>query len=158
MTRVLGGALRAANAGGQVLLKGWVDRRRDHGGVLFVDLRDRGGVIQVVFNPELQPDAHATADTFRLEYVVEVEGEVRKRPADGVNPKMPTGEVEVVAHLTRVLSKGQDAALPGQRGEQRRGSRPAAVSIPRPAAGADAAQPATASAGQQDHPRLPRRP
>jgi aspartyl-tRNA synthetase len=112
MTRVLGGALRAANAGQQVLLKGWVDRRRDHGGVLFVDLRDRGGIIQVVFNPELEPGAHSTADTFRLEYVVEVEGEVRNRPAEGVNPKMPTGEVEVVAHRTAVLSTAKTPPFP----------------------------------------------
>jgi aspartyl-tRNA synthetase len=112
VTRVLGGALRSADAGQRVLLKGWVDRRRDHGGVLFVDLRDRGGVIQVVFNPELQPGAHTTADTFRLEYVVEVEGEVRMRPAEGVNPKMPTGEVEVVADRTEVLSSARTPPFP----------------------------------------------
>ncbi|HXO67007.1 MAG TPA: aspartate--tRNA ligase, partial [Candidatus Dormibacteraeota bacterium] len=112
ITRVLGGSLRRDNAGEAVLLKGWVHRRRDHGGVLFVDLRDRGGIVQVVFNPELESEAHATADTFRLEYVVEVEGEVRLRPEDSVNPEMSTGEVEVVAHHTRVLSTSKTPPFP----------------------------------------------
>jgi aspartyl-tRNA synthetase len=110
--RILGGGLRRANAGEAVLLKGWVHRRRDHGGVLFVDLRDRAGIVQVVFNPELEADTHATADTFRLEYVVEVEGEVRPRPEDSINPEMPTGEVEVVAHRTRVLSTSKTPPFP----------------------------------------------
>src|ERR1700730_18480151 len=112
ITRVLGGGLRRDNAGEAVLLKGWVHRRRDHGGVLFVDLRDRGGIVQVVFNPELESEAHATADTFRLEYVVEVEGEVRLRPEDSVNPEMSTGQVEVVAHHTRVLSTSKTPPFP----------------------------------------------
>src|SRR6202165_4705687 len=112
ITRVLGGSLRRDNAGEAVLLKSWVHRRRDHGGVLFVDLRDRGGIVQVVFNPELESEAHATADTFRLEYVVEVEGEVRLRPEDSVNPEMSTGEVEVVAHHTRVLSTSKTPPFP----------------------------------------------
>ena len=112
MARSLGGALRPENAGERVLLQGWVDRRRDHGGLLFVDLRDRAGIVQVVFNPELQPAAHAVADSFRLEYVVEVEGEVRMRPGDGVNPKMATGEVEVVAATARVLSTSLTPPFP----------------------------------------------
>ncbi len=110
--RVLGGRLRAKNAGEKVLLDGWVDRRRDHGGVLFVDLRDRGGIVQVVFNPEVEPEAHTVGDTFRLEYVVEVEGEVRRRPDDKVNPDMPTGEVEVVAASARILSKAETPPFP----------------------------------------------
>jgi aspartyl-tRNA synthetase len=112
LKRTLGGGLRGDRAGDRVLLQGWVDRRRDHGGVLFVDLRDRAGIVQVVFNPETQADAHATADTFRLEYVVEVEGEVRLRPADAVNPEMPTGEVEVMATSARVLSKSRTPPFP----------------------------------------------
>ena len=110
--RTLGGGLRQADAGQKVRLLGWVDRRRDHGGLLFVDLRDRAGIVQVVFNPEVQPEAHATADGFRLEYVVEVEGEVRARPADSLNPDMATGEVEVVAAATRVLSKAKTPPFP----------------------------------------------
>jgi aspartyl-tRNA synthetase len=110
--RTLGGALRARNAGERVLLQGWVDRRRDHGGLLFVDLRDRGGIVQVVFNPEVQPEAHETADTFRLEYVVSIEGEVRTRPEDSANPDMPTGEVEVLATSARVISAASTPPFP----------------------------------------------
>ncbi|HEV1996803.1 MAG TPA: aspartate--tRNA ligase [Candidatus Dormibacteraeota bacterium] len=112
MPRSLGGALRAEQVGERVLLQGWVHRRRDHGGVLFVDLRDRAGIVQVVFNPETQAAAHAVADGFRLEFVVEVEGEVRPRPADAVNPDMPTGEVEVVADTAKVLSAARTPPFP----------------------------------------------
>jgi aspartyl-tRNA synthetase len=110
--RTLGGALRPESAGQKVLLQGWVDRRRDHGGLLFVDLRDRAGIVQVVFNPEVEPEAHQLADTFRLEYVVEVEGEVRRRPEDSVNLEMATGEVEVMATSTRVLSQSATPPFP----------------------------------------------
>ena len=112
LRRQLAGSLRAEHDGRHVLLQGWVDRRRDHGGVLFVDLRDRAGITQVVFNPEIQPEAHAIADTFRLEYVVEVEGEVRRRPGDAVNPDMPTGEVEVAATSAKVLSQSKTPPFP----------------------------------------------
>ena len=112
MSRSLGGALRAEQVGQRVLLQGWVHRRRDHGGVLFVDLRDRAGIIQVVFNPETHGAAHAVADSFRLEYVVELEGEVRPRPTDAVNPDMVTGEVEVVADSARVLSVSRTPPFP----------------------------------------------
>ena len=112
MARSLGGTLGVEQAGQRVLLQGWVDRRRDHGGVLFVDLRDRAGIVQVVFNPETQREAHAVADSFRLEYVVELEGEVRRRPADAVNPDMPTGEVEVVADSAKVLSAAKTPPFP----------------------------------------------
>jgi aspartyl-tRNA synthetase len=110
--RTLGGALRPEHAGQKVRLQGWVDRRRDHGGLLFVDLRDRAGIVQVVFNPEVEPEAHQLADTFRLEYVVEVEGEVRRRPEDSVNLEMATGEVEVMATSTRVLSQSATPPFP----------------------------------------------
>jgi aspartyl-tRNA synthetase len=110
--RTLGGALRAENAGETVRLLGWVDRRRDHGGVLFVDLRDRGGIVQVVFNPEVDTETHRTADSWRLEYVVEIQGEVRERPADKINPDMATGEVEVVAASARTLSTAKTPPFP----------------------------------------------
>ncbi|MFN2465333.1 MAG: aspartate--tRNA ligase [Candidatus Dormibacteria bacterium] len=112
LTRTLAGSLRSDSVGRQVLLQGWVHRRRDHGGVLFVDLRDRDGVAQVVFNPETQREAHAVADSFRLEYVVEIEGEVRSRPPDAVNPDMPTGEIEVVAQRATVLSASKTPPFP----------------------------------------------
>ncbi|MGB2940742.1 MAG: aspartate--tRNA ligase [Candidatus Dormiibacterota bacterium] len=110
--RVLGGRLTPGDAGKAVRLDGWVDRRRDHGGLLFVDLRDRGGIVQVVFNPDVQPDAHRTGDSWRLEYVVEVEGEVRLRPEDNVNPEMPTGAIEVVAASARTLSRAATPPFP----------------------------------------------
>jgi aspartyl-tRNA synthetase len=110
--RTLGGSLRKESAGRQVLLQGWVHRRRDHGGLLFVDIRDRAGIVQVVFNPELAGGAHATADQWRLEYVVEIEGEVRARPVDSINPEMATGEVEVAAASARVLSPARTPPFP----------------------------------------------
>ncbi|HEV3232353.1 MAG TPA: aspartate--tRNA ligase [Candidatus Dormibacteraeota bacterium] len=112
LKRELGGALRAADAGRHVLLQGWVDRRRDHGGLLFVDLRDRAGIVQIVFNPETDAEAHAVADALRLEYVVEVSGLVRRRPEDSLNPNMATGDVEVVAAEAKVLSAARTPPFP----------------------------------------------
>jgi len=89
------GELRASHAGDTVVLAGWVNRRRDHGGVTFLDLRDRSGIVQVVANPEDSPEAHAAAVDVRNEWVVQVEGAVRERPQGMQNPDLPTGEVEV---------------------------------------------------------------
>ena len=91
------GELRASDAGTTVVLKGWVNRRRDHGGLIFLDLRDRYGLTQVVCNPEDSPAAHAVAEGIRSEYVVEVRGNVRERPEGTRNARMPTGDVEVDA-------------------------------------------------------------
>ncbi|MBP8697379.1 MAG: aspartate--tRNA ligase, partial [Syntrophobacterales bacterium] len=74
------GHLRTSDAGKEVVLMGWVHRRRDHGGVIFVDLRDREGIVQVVFNPEVQADAHREAHRIRSEFVLALQGTVRKRP------------------------------------------------------------------------------
>ena len=112
LTRTLGGGLRADEAGESVLLQGWVHRRRDHGGLVFIDLRDRAGLVQVVFNPELAPGPFGVADSWRLEYVVEIEGEVRLRPAESINPAMDTGEVEVVATSARTLSAAKTPPFP----------------------------------------------
>ncbi len=102
------GALRAADVGAQITLLGWVHRVRDLGGVLFVDLRDRGGITQVVVDDALL----AAAKRLRSEYVVGVTGVVRARSADTVNPKLPTGEVEVVAGEIRVLNEAKTPPLP----------------------------------------------
>ena len=110
--RTLAGSLRSEHAGEAVRLQGWVHRRRDHGGLLFVDVRDRAGVAQVVFNPEVDPNSFAVADGWRLEYVVEIEGEVRRRPAESVNPEMATGEVEVVAASAKTLSVSRTPPFP----------------------------------------------
>jgi len=84
-------------------LCGWVHRRRDHGGVIFIDLRDRYGLAQVVFDPD-RPDPFAVADSVRHEYVVRVTGRVRHRPEGTVNPDLPTGEVEVLGHSIEILN------------------------------------------------------
>ena len=103
------GQVQAAQAGKTVTLNGWVDRRRDLGGLIFVHLRDREGIVQVVFNPEKFPDAHRCAEEMRSEYVVAVRGEVRPRPAESVNDDLPTGAIEVLAHAAIILN---DAKTP----------------------------------------------
>jgi aspartyl-tRNA synthetase len=103
------GALRAGDAGRTVRLAGWVHRRRDHGGVVFLDLRDREGLVQVVVHPGQAPEAHAAAERLRQEFVVTVTGEVRLRPPANVNATIATGEVEVAASAIEVLT---EAAVP----------------------------------------------
>jgi aspartyl-tRNA synthetase len=98
------GELRAEHAGQTVTLAGWVHRRRDHGGLVFIDLRDRWGITQVVFNPDVSLAAHAVARDLRVEYVVRFTGEVHLRPPGLTNPDLPTGEIEVVAHQAEVLN------------------------------------------------------
>ena len=85
-------------------LAGWVDSRRDHGGVIFVDLRDRSGIVQVVFSPELSPEAYRAAEQLRAEWVIEVKGRVSRRPPESENPAIPTGLVEVMADELTVLN------------------------------------------------------
>ena len=104
MRNVSCGALRAADAGTDVTLNGWVHRRRDHGGLIFIDMRDRDGLTQIVFDPELA-ETFALAESLRSEDVVRVGGTVRARPAGTENPKLPTGEVEVPATSLEVLSR-----------------------------------------------------
>jgi aspartyl-tRNA synthetase len=98
------GLLRAEDAGHEVDLYGWVARRRDHGGLIFLDLRDRWGIVQVAFNPAEAPEASTLAAELRTEYVIHVTGLVRRRPAGSENPKIATGEVEVGATAVEVLS------------------------------------------------------
>jgi len=98
------GELREESIGSQPTLTGWVSRRRDHGGVIFVDLRDRSGIVQVVFDPETSPQAYEIADQFRSEWVVQVKGTVRVRPPGSENPAMETGMIEVAADEATVLN------------------------------------------------------
>ncbi len=98
------GILRAADAGREVVLMGWVQRRRDHGGLIFVDLRDRDGLTQVVFNPEVSPDTHIKAGILRDEYVIAIRGVVNLRPPDMINPALATGEIEVLVTELRLLN------------------------------------------------------
>jgi aspartyl-tRNA synthetase len=101
------GALRASDAGKQATLMGWVNRRRDHGNLLFVDLRDRSGVTQVVINAERDAGIHEKSAALRNEYVIAVTGTVKLRDANTVNPNMPTGAVELVAEELRILNESK---------------------------------------------------
>jgi len=98
------GDLRAQHADQEVVLAGWVNRRRDHGGLVFIDLRDRSGVVQVVTNPDVDPETHAAAQEVRNEYVLQIRGKVRVRPEGLINPDIPTGKIEVVAQELEVLN------------------------------------------------------
>ncbi len=101
------GELKLADEGKEVRLKGWVHRRRNHGGVIFVDMRDRYGLTQVVFRPEVAPDIYKTAEELRSEFVIEVSGHVTSRPQGMRNAKLPTGEIEVVASGIEILSEAR---------------------------------------------------
>ena len=101
------GTLRASDAGKKAVLMGWVNKRRDHGSLLFIDLRDRTGVTQVVVNADRDAAIHEKAGTLRNEYVIAVTGTVRLRDASTINPKMPTGEVELVAEELRILNESK---------------------------------------------------
>ncbi len=99
-----GGRLSLKELGQKVTLMGWVQRWRDHGGLIFIDLRDRSGLVQVVFSPQVNPGLHEQAHRLRSEYVLAVEGVVVKRPQDTANPNLPSGEIEVEAHDLRILN------------------------------------------------------
>jgi aspartyl-tRNA synthetase len=98
------GELRENDAGQRVTLGGWVHRRRDHGGKVFIDLRDREGVVQVVFNPQVSQEAYEVAGSLRSEYVIQVMGDVVRRPKGTENPKLPTGSIEVIAKEAVILN------------------------------------------------------
>jgi aspartyl-tRNA synthetase len=98
------GELRSKHITETVTLYGWVDRRRDHGGVIFVDLRDRSGIVQIVSDPQRTPDSYQAANALRGEYVVRITGRVTNRPEDSLNPKLPTGEVEIYADEIELLN------------------------------------------------------
>lgn len=98
------GELRREHVGQEVILAGWVHRRRDHGGLIFIDLRDKEGIVQVVFNPEISGVAHKIASDFRNEYVVQINGKVALRPQGTENPKLPTGEIEVIAEQAKIFN------------------------------------------------------
>lgn len=90
--------------GQDLTVAGWANKWRDHGGVIFIDLRDRSGIVQLVFNPEINSEIHALAHKVRSEYVILVTGEVRKRPEGTVNPSIPTGQIEIIAKELRILN------------------------------------------------------
>jgi aspartyl-tRNA synthetase len=100
------------NVGEQITLMGWVLRRRDHGGVIFIDLRDRRGITQVVFNPEINPEVHAKAHQIRSEWVLAIQGRVVARPGDMANPKLATGAIEVLVSDLRLLNSSETPPFP----------------------------------------------
>ena len=98
------GELNKKHIGAEVTLAGWVDRRRDHGGLIFIDLRDREGIVQVVFNPEVSEPCHRVGSELRSEYVIRVKGKVTPRPKGTENPKLASGEIEVIAQGAELLN------------------------------------------------------
>jgi aspartyl-tRNA synthetase len=100
------------NIGEQVTLMGWVLRRRDHGGVIFIDLRDRDGITQIVFNPEINPEVHEKAHQIRSEWVLAISGKVEARPGDMANPKLVTGAIEVLVDDLRILNSSETPPFP----------------------------------------------
>ncbi len=104
--------LGATNVGEEVTLMGWVLRRRDHGGVIFIDLRDRWGLTQVVFNPEINPEVHAKAHQVRSEWVLAVRGKVEARPGDMANPKLVTGAIEILVDELKILNSSETPPFP----------------------------------------------
>ncbi len=105
------GRIDVSHLGQTVTLMGWVHRRRDHGGVIFVDLRDREGIVQIVFNPD-RADMFAAAESLRNEFVISVTGLVRRRPEGGANPNLVSGEIEVLAHAMEILNAAQTPPFP----------------------------------------------
>jgi aspartyl-tRNA synthetase len=105
------GELRASHEGIEVTLAGWVNRRRVHGGINFVDLRDRFGLVQVVADPDKNPDIHQALEEVRPEWVIQVQGMVRLRPEGQANPNMPTGEVEILAKKATVLNQAKTTPI-----------------------------------------------
>ncbi|WP_448525103.1 aspartate--tRNA ligase [Parathermosynechococcus lividus] len=98
------GNVRVSDVESTVTLYGWVDRRRDHGGVIFIDLRDRSGIVQIVSDPQRTPESYQQADRLRSEYVIKVVGRVSQRPVDSLNPKLATGDIEVYADHIELLN------------------------------------------------------
>jgi len=101
------GEIRLEEENNEVTIMGWVQKRRDHGGVIFIDLRDRSGFVQIVFNPDISKEAFQNADQLRSEYVIAVKGTVRKRPEGNINTELPTGRIEVEGHQLKILDKAE---------------------------------------------------
>src|SRR5712692_2065283 len=106
------GDVRLSDVGKTATLNGWVDARRDLGGVVFIDLRDRYGKTQVVFNPQRNPKVHLSAADLRNEYVISVTGKVERRPEGTGNLTLPTGEIDIMAEELTVLNKANTTPFP----------------------------------------------
>lgn len=106
------GSLNAKDLEREVIVMGWVHSKRDHGGLIFVDLRDREGIVQVVFNPQLNAESHEKAGLLKDEWVIAVKGNVMKRPPETLNPNIKTGEIEIIANEVRVLNTSKLLPFP----------------------------------------------
>jgi len=106
------GHISEKDVGNEVTLMGWVQSRRDHGGVIFIDLRDYTGIVQVVFNPDVSAQSHQTAHSLKDEYVIAVMGKVRNRPEDSINEKIPTGYFEVMVESVKILNESDPLPFP----------------------------------------------
>ena len=149
------GSVSAAELDQTVTLYGWVHRRRDHGGVIFIDLRDREGLVQVVCDPD-RAETFAAAERVRSEFVLRVQGVVRRRPEGTANPNIRSGEIEVLAHELEILNAVAHAAVPDGRREHLRDGAPHAPR-PRPAPPADAEEPDAALPHRDGGAPVPRR-
>ena len=101
------GELTSQHIGQNVTIAGWVDSRRDHGGLIFIDLRDSKGIVQVVINPENGTNLHSTGESLRNEWVVQITGTVQARPSGTINPEMVTGEIEIDAKNITILNQSE---------------------------------------------------
>ena len=106
------GDLREKNIDENVVLNGWVDTRRDLGGLIFIDLRDRYGITQVVFEPNFDKEAHELASNLRSEFVISIEGRVRKRPEGTENPTLSTGQIDVMVNKLIILNEAKTPPFP----------------------------------------------
>ena len=150
------GELRASDAGTAARLSGWVHRRRDHGQLIFLDLRDRHGITQVVIDEADAPEAHEVASDVRSEFVIRVDGDGRAAAARGPRtPSSPTGEIELRATASRSWPTPRRRRSPSTSRTRRRRDAPAQVPLPRPPARADGRP---AGPAQPDGPGDPRRP
>ena len=111
------GQLTADRAGTAARVAGWVHRRRDHGGLIFIDLRDRSGLVQLVFHPETAQEAHARAHSLRAEDVLSARGEVTRRDPENVNPNLTTGEIEVAVEELEILADAETPPFPLEQGD-----------------------------------------
>ena len=102
------GSLRSAHVNQVVTLAGWVDRRRDHGNLIFIDLRDSSGITQIVFDQILDPSVHQSASLLRNEWVIQIIGKVRERPDGTINSELETGQVEVIVSSLNILNESKD--------------------------------------------------
>ena len=134
------GELRASDAGKHAILMGWVHRRRDLGGVIFIHLRDREGVTQLVFHADGDPAVHAKAELLASEYVIAVEGLVKRAPPTPSIATIPTGEVEMVVEKLWILNESRTPPFPMEDARRRQGRRAPEVPLRRSAPPAHAAQ------------------